>query len=111
MPIYVYEVEGGSCDKYGCSGRFEMLEPLSRAPMATCPRCKKAVGRVPAAAHGHMGVGDPLAALAKAGFYGFVRDDDGTMVDKYSGKKIEEVIKDEAVREKIKGPHKVEGID
>jgi len=111
MPIYVYEVDGGTCDKHGCSGRFEMLEPLDRDPMQTCPRCRKGVHRIPAAAVGQMGHSDPLSALAKAGFYGFVRDDDGSLVDKYSGKGIDEVIQDEALREKIKGPHKVEGLD
>ncbi|MEO7992870.1 MAG: zinc ribbon domain-containing protein [bacterium] len=103
MPIYVYEVEGGECDKYGCTGQFEMLEPIRREPMATCPRCHKCVHRVPSVAHGQMRTADPLGALAKAGFHGFVRDDDGTLVDKYSGKKIDEVLKDTARKEGVDG--------
>lgn len=99
MPIYVYEVEGGTCDKYGCTGRFELLEPLSREPLQTCPRCRKPVHRVPAPAHGQVGHGDVLKELSKQGFKGFVRDDDGSLVDKFTGERIEKVLEDEARRE------------
>jgi putative FmdB family regulatory protein len=44
MPLYEYELCGGSCA--ACGGRFTLRRPLSAAELKACPACKKPVRKV-----------------------------------------------------------------
>ena len=44
MPLYEYELCEGDC--VVCGGKFTLQRPLSAAPLAKCPACKKPVRRV-----------------------------------------------------------------
>jgi putative FmdB family regulatory protein len=44
MPLYEYELCGGSCK--ACGGKFTLRRPLSAKPLTQCPACKKPVRKV-----------------------------------------------------------------
>jgi len=44
VPLYEYELREGECKV--CGGKFTLRRPVSAAPLAQCPACKKAVRRV-----------------------------------------------------------------
>ncbi len=45
MPLYEYELLEGDCKV--CKGRFELRRPSDRAPLTSCPLCKKPVRKIP----------------------------------------------------------------
>lgn len=91
MPIYVYEVEGGECDK--CGGQFELLEPLDRPPLTKCPLCKRQVGRIIAAANLHLKV-DYEKELGKRGFHALSRDNSGDLKDRKTRADMSELLEE-----------------
>lgn len=77
MPIYVYRSDaGGDC----CRGGFETLQPMSAAPLSTCPDCGAAVRRVPQAAGINTRIKDGKvmdSRVRDAGFTKITKDGDG----------------------------------
>ncbi|HYE78424.1 MAG TPA: zinc ribbon domain-containing protein [bacterium] len=102
MPIYVYEVEGGDCDK--CGGQFEMLEPLSREPLSKCPLCKRPVHRIIAAAHVQLKV-DYEKELTARGFKALSRDNSGELRDRRTRRDMSDLLEEAARQEGVSKPH------
>lgn len=44
MPLYEYELTGGSCA--ACGGKFTLRRPLSAPELKQCPACKRPVRKV-----------------------------------------------------------------
>ncbi|HYE80098.1 MAG TPA: FmdB family zinc ribbon protein [bacterium] len=88
MPIYVYEVEGGTCPD--CPGRFDMLEGINDPPLRVCPACERPVRRIMAPAVGIVkgAGGNPIEKAQAAGFRALKRDDDGSLVDIKTKEKV-----------------------
>lgn len=76
MPIYEYIGVGGSCCSQ-CAERFEVVEPITAAPLAACPACSGPVARVLSAPaiHGAGSSGETLSNknLADKGFTKYVK--------------------------------------
>ena len=74
MPIYQYKAKKDGCDY--CNVGFEKMQPIHAKPLAKCPRCGKAVKKVPSLCHGYT----PMLSdgnLRDKGFTKLVKKDKG----------------------------------
>ena len=91
MPIYEYE----HIDRPGCScgGRFEMMQPMSDAPLARCPKCGGKVRKILSPIH--ISTPKTNSELKDLGFTKLVRRDDGVYENVTArGKDRQMVIRD-----------------
>lgn len=75
MPLYVYQSDGGGCER--CYEGFEVLEGMEDSPLAECPQCGDAIQRVPSSFN--AGRGDVLSDsnLREHGFSKLRNTEDG----------------------------------
>ena len=77
MPIYEYEAVCAKRQCKKCASVFEILQPVSAAPLASCPDCGGAVRRrisrarviLPGSARGDSDAEKKIAAYEREGMY------------------------------------------
>ena len=75
MPIYHYKATGPGCDY--CRDGFDLMQAMKDKALARCPKCKRAVKKVPAPCSGFT----PMLSdsnLRDKGFTKLKRRSDGT---------------------------------
>ena len=83
MPIYEYQAASPErcCDH--CRDRFELIQRLADAPLATCPQCGAPVRKLISAPASVKSHGDFDGRAKAAGFHKLKRVDKGVYEKKY----------------------------